>query len=607
MKPNKSPLRSAILVSCGFAAFSCRAQNGAETMNVGNAPNSAPRSAMMNNIDSRTYGVTGEKLVPHGFDPGFTKKKVYIFGHSGDPTSPNAIRERWFCAAPPCPSQAPGTGYYNFTQDAGNADVASAGYTAVFNSGANAGKDAITSFNWTNLNGQIVSDLQMSNLHLDWRAERGPYAGIQMEYPTQAYPTGGVTNADIVPLTSLRYIHLKMRTTACKPPREVEPYSSGRIIYYMRSFNDNMERPNGNKGLEIALALQRFVSTPDRKWVDGGIAAPGRARWECSFMNMFAHPTCQTSAVDVDGPSWGVSKADDLNFWTSQSCNANFPPNQEFVDYVIDVPRLMVRLMDEGFMSLEFLKGAKYLGGILNGIEFFGPAMVRSQVAAHTIYKAESPIDYATVLGGMRAALDKHDPGFLSGTKDFVWRDTVSIKGACPTDAIEGQFCDSATQYGKACSTGAQLLICNNSGLRSGWMKLGSAEACRPEFSPGNKCSNVGNTCLNGEKIVACADRPYAGADWSPDTSKYASSAAPAAPIAAPAAPAGGKMKVPAGTLAEGFYKMNNSGAKFYYNGTNAFCWFLANESPNGKPINATNTTPQSMNARDDGRCTWDK
>ena len=184
-----------------------------------------------------------------------------------------------------------------------------------------------------------------------------------------------------------------MRTTSCKPPRAQEPYSSGRILYYISAYNENKMRENGSKGLELAIGMHRFVSNPERKWLDGGISAPGRARWECSFMNLFAHPTCATSAVDVDAPSWGLSRADDLNFWTSNSCNADFHADQKFEDYVIDVPRAILRLIDEGFIDLEYVNGAKYVGGILNGIELFGPAAIRSQVESHTIYKAENPVD----------------------------------------------------------------------------------------------------------------------------------------------------------------------------------------------------------------------
>ena len=595
-------------------------------MTVGNGPGGDPVAGLLKNIENRSYSVTGEKLVKHGFDPGFKKKRIYIYGHSGDPAHPNAVKERWLCATPPCEPQQPGTGYYNLVQDRINSDVRSNGYPAVFSSGTNAGKDAITTLNWNTENGAAVSDLHVSNLHLDWRAEPGPYAGIQMNYPMPSYPAGGVTPADVIPLNHIRYIHLKMRTTACKPPRSVEPYSSGRILYYISSYNDSMERPNGSKGLEVALGLQRFMSTPDRKWLEGGISAPGRARWECGHMNLFAHPTCGTSAVDVDAPSWGISKADDLNFWTSNSCNANFPTNQEFKDYVIDVPRLMLRLVDEGFMSVEYLKGAKYVGGILNGIELFGPAVIRSQVASHSIYKAEAPIDYGVVLGQMRNALGQSDPAFLAGTNDFVWRDTISIQGRCADHMVEGQFCDSKTEYGKVCSNGAQLLICSNSALRSGWAKLGSAEQCRQETTPGNRCTTLGSTCLNGEKIVACSDRPYTGQDWAPDVSKYMSASSstgntsapqtapqsapqsapgPIAPMPAPTEPAANTSATP--SLAEGYHRMNNSGAKFYYNGTNAFCWFNANATPDGKPINPTSTSPQSVGARDAGQCNWDK
>lgn len=537
------------------------------------------------------YAPTGEPLVTVGFDPGLNRPKAL----SNTPTV------QWICpAGEPCTPQAPETGYYNLVQDRAATDLSTGERTATFASGVNAGQPGVTRFQWLRGAGGPVADLLLGNTHLnEWRGvgQADPYAGLQYTAATNGYP-GGFRPEDTIPFSSIRYVHVRMRARACIPSDE--PYSSGRIISYLGGWSDTRPRRNGNHGAELALNLMRYMVTPDGRWQDGAIAEPGRARWECAYMNLFTHPTCGAGAIDIDGPSWGVTRAEDLVVTRSNDCRADMEgiESQPFVDYVIDVPRMFTRLIREGLVDESFLESAHYSGGMMMGIEFFGPASVRTQLESYTIYRAEAPLPFREVMRTMDDALQVVDPGFFAVADDLVYRRTLSLSPeTCETADCwcqpEHAVDTPCPRYGRVCHTETRLRLCTNAaqltdgGIR--WYDIGPATPCGPGVEVGAACATEA-TCMDGPHIVACTSPEYTGDIYPPM-----------------GAPGPGPEPIPGSPgLTEGYYRFTNvpEQPKFSVE-AGGWCWFLMHAPP-GPAIVDTALSPHELGLESRGRCTWD-
>ncbi len=579
-------------------------------------------------IGRSVYRLTGERIRPGGFDPGMTIARAKV-------VRPDLPGHRPFMICAPgasCPAEAPNEPFYTVATDRIGGELAA---NAIGPSGA--------SFGWslagnTPTSQALTGVVQLTNIGpgQNWRDPAqniaAPYVGLQINAPNGG---GGYAAAGSVRMSSIRYIHFRLRASACVLNGESV---HGRILYYLSMRNTAAEaakigraasdpfsrqpplRPNGTAGLEVAVNLLRFMVTPDGRWGNGGVAEPGRARWECSEMNEWAHPTCGTSVVDLDGPTWDVSRENELAVRSANpgGCTTDAVPGQPFFDYVVDVPVLLTRLVEEGFVTREYLKTADYVGGNLGGVEFFGPAAVRSEIQSHAVYVVDgAPNDLDSVIDAARGGLLAANPGFLGGANQLTYREVKPSVEACSGGVQLGARCNlpgsaPGSLYGAICAQGTSLLTCGNGkdGITMEWYKSGDNISCSPEQAPGRACTmNSQTTCRWGAGLMACTTPRYRGPGYPVQTTS--SPPTPASPSPNPSSspnpsPTGGSYE----TLPAGYYKLASSGAQFKVRPDRRWCWYNMKYSDANTLAAPTAVVPPGsarVAGRDgSGRCEWD-
>ena len=166
------------------------------------------------------------------------------------------------------------------------------------------------------------------------------------------------------------------------------------------------------------------------------------------------------------------------------------------------------------------------IGGIIGGVEFFGPAAVRSQFRRHTLHRTTTSTPAASLIEATRTWLDANEPDFLpTGSPDLAYRTTVDVTGAC-ADGVEAHDpCSGVDEFGDVCDSGDTLLLCNKGrdGSGAAWFPIGSSQACTTQIAD-DLCTEAGETCLNGIDVLTCTEAgggPDSIPMWSPETSVY--------------------------------------------------------------------------------------
>ena len=319
-------------------------------------------------------------------------------------------------------------------------------------------------------------------------------------------------------------------------------------------------------------------------------------------MNQWTHPTCATPVVDLDGHSWGISDESELLVQKrpAGACNTAAVPGLLFRDYVIDVPVVLTRLIEEGFVTLDYLKDAEYTGSNLGGVEIFGPAAVRSEVQAHSLYVVDGQSqDFGSLIAGIKDQLNNVnvDPDFLGKANKLEYREVIPKVENCEGPITEGAGC---APYGATRACGDKILTCGNSfdGIAQQWFNSGVNISCTEDQSPGRPCNlNSQTTCRRGDALFACTTPRYSGALY-PNLNG-------AAPVR-PSQGAGDYSK-----LAPGNYRFTGNGALFKIksNASRTWCWYNMYRGEDGQsiPIEVSVAPPQDLrDPYDSGRCIWD-
>ncbi len=339
---------------------------------------------------------------PVGFDPGMKKAVAYAYPFTLDETEfPATFTPKWICEGgiDQC-QQNYASGYYSLTQDRIDCEIRTP-FDAhhKFQNNPHSGAHCPSYFSWRrDQKGDLYSDLIVETSHLTYNPNNPsyiyvPYTGLQINAYTNVYP-GGLPFSDQIPIKTLNKIQFSYRAKACIPTdKPLSEYSHGRVTYYFAMYNTQGKTTlSGSNGLEVAINLSRY-DWEQPEWMPGGVIEPGpKAGWECINQNNLPQPEghCNRGTIQIDAPSWQLTDENWLQVTRKASCSVGvdgIKQNEPFREVTIDVKDILQSLINQGFVSPDYFDDAVYVGGILGGIEYWGPALVQSHVKGHTLFQ----------------------------------------------------------------------------------------------------------------------------------------------------------------------------------------------------------------------------
>ena len=237
-------------------------------------------------------------------------------------------------------------------------------------------------FNWKRQGNDLIANLKIDTLGFLVNKTENIYLGIQTNNAGGApyYGLDFNNNYHAPKIENIDKISLKIRAKICYTPKKDDIYRSGRIMYYFGWWNVEKQQRE-----TISLDILHFWRPSGHK--------PG---WVTEYVNTEAELSGKTAddsdynirkhTIYVNGKALGViPESYDFYYDSTPNCSSSID-NATWLQIDIPVKGLIKRLLQEGFIDKEILEGAKYSGGILGGIEFWGRNLVELEVKDHAIY-----------------------------------------------------------------------------------------------------------------------------------------------------------------------------------------------------------------------------
>lgn len=301
----------------------------------------APEVATPQEPPQESLGTTEQALTARGWDPFLTTPNAWT----------KTSEHRRFCQGGACSSSLG----YGLGSTSGEAcKVRGAGYNTYDSSG----RLCPNWFNW------------------EWDASVGRWKAHIISVPApgqngyqyvglEQYVNGPVSawdwnNTNHWPLVStVHSVHLQVRARYCNAN------SNGRLPYYFSWVVPGREDLKG----QVSIDLLTYVGAPPAL----PMPDPGPSQTEAYLASRAGAPVTADMyrTFEVNGASWGVTPN---NYSSSQMWCYNSINDAPWLDFSINIPAILSRLQQEGRVPNPLPSGMKYSGGILGGLEFWGPA-----------------------------------------------------------------------------------------------------------------------------------------------------------------------------------------------------------------------------------------
>lgn len=336
-------------------------------------------------------------------------------GVNFDPSFPT----KWLCENGDGYCAKPyGSGYFTFTQDRVDCPIRTPYSLEYFGNPDHAGQLCPTHFQWNrDTNNDLYADILVETSHLNFTPGSpyvySPYSGLQLNMPNQAFPYGGVPPQLGISANTLHSVEFEYRAATCVPTeRPLNEYSNGRFIVNLSMWNPNQLTRSGTNGFDVTINLNSYTwSIPG---FPGSIAQPGLpARWECENMNVKTPPGegCGLTVMNIHAPDWQLTQTNWLDYKKAPYCSVQqhgIQPGTPFRKAKFDAKEIFQKLVNLGFITPEYLAGATYTGGIVGGIEFWGPALNQLHIKNYKVYTA-APYTLNQPVGRVLRAQDKNN------------------------------------------------------------------------------------------------------------------------------------------------------------------------------------------------------
>ena len=396
-------------------------------------------------------------------------------------------------------------------------------------------------FFWGSNFGRVVN----STLGFKSGNTRNHYLGLQENIPANFYGGLDFNKREHSPyLKDIVTIKLKVRALRCRGNTISDTHSFGRMHVDFSGVDPNAT----DRGFQVSVILASFADVPDAEKATNPVLHDGQDQIDPAIMRPTLH---------LQGKNWGVNSGQMPLIYndTSPNCEGQLD-GLPFIDVEIPVRNILTRLVAEGKLSRTLVDKAKYTHGTLLGLEQWGRSHFMADVAERVI---------------------------------LVEANSASANGSAPAapapNAPNAQIPSNIPSEGYYVLPGGQRYFTNGSNAFCWFI---GAQPAGASLNP----TQAEPTSLGLRNDGRC--------NWD----NVSAPAAAAAPImSTPAVPVPNapiQPRIPS----EGYYVLP-TGARYYSNGSNAFCWF-SGAQPAGAALNPTHIEPGAL-LRNDGRCTWDR
>ena len=187
------------------------------------------------------------------------------------------------------------------------------------------------------------------------------YVGLEQYINnTRSFPAWDFSNTNHWPYVSwVHSVHLQVRARYCNQN------SNARMPYYFAWVVPSNPSLDG----QVSIDLLTYVGAPPAL----GMPDPGPSQTE-EYLATRAGVTVikeeMKRTFEVNGASWGVKPN---NYGSSQLWCYNSINDAPWLDFSINIPAVLSRLQQEGRLPTPLPADMRYSGGIIGGIEFWGP------------------------------------------------------------------------------------------------------------------------------------------------------------------------------------------------------------------------------------------
>jgi hypothetical protein len=154
-------------------------------------------------------------------------------------------------------------------------------------------------------------------------------------------------------------VHLQVRARYCNQN------ANARMPYYFAWVVPSNPSLDG----QVSIDLLTYVGAPPAL----GMPDPGPSQTEAYLATRAGVTVIKEEmkrTFEVNGVSWGVKPN---NYGSSQLWCYNSINDAPWLDFSINIPAILSRLQQEGRLPTPLPADMRYSGGIIGGIEFWGP------------------------------------------------------------------------------------------------------------------------------------------------------------------------------------------------------------------------------------------
>ena len=234
-------------------------------------------------------------------------------------------------------------------------------------------------FDWRQADGKLVASMTSDTFGYSSDVTPNNYIGLQLNNAGAGETAGFEPDlADRrVPMSELGVVEFQYRSAVCDPRND--GVFLGRLTYYFSAHD-----PVNNTGVEVSINFGEYLRGADRASVYRSLVIGIQPQ---ETTGPFANTWQIEGAAIMNN---GLTITGDYNLPREEQCNVEAQGAWQTAR--VDVQRIIAHLSSRsGAPPASFWSNARYVAGIVGGVETWGRGRINFQTRGHAMYRTSSP------------------------------------------------------------------------------------------------------------------------------------------------------------------------------------------------------------------------